>query len=157
MVIRPFVLHDGELRTAFALFSDDRVMAHMVSGPCRSMDEVRKRLAPQADRSWWAVELKETAELIGATQLSVFDGHENVLQLSFLISPAFWGRGLAFEAAAATVERAASEGAEKIVAGTLGHNPKSSRTLIRLGFEHKGEIVWPDNGKSDPYYELRLE
>ncbi|MBQ4094433.1 MAG: GNAT family N-acetyltransferase [Oscillospiraceae bacterium] len=91
----------------------------------------------------WAIELD--GAFIGTVALS-----ENsltravhslkVLELSFSLLPAYWGRGLASQAVQAVCSHAFSAlSADAVLAGAFADNPRSHALLSRLGF---GDVLF---------------
>lgn len=82
----------------------------------------------------YAVELKESGEAIGICGLIKRDTLEDV-DLGFAFLPAFWGRGYAYETAAAIMEYGRrSFGLSRLLAVTAQDNEISARLLEKLGF-----------------------
>lgn len=77
-------------------------------------------------------------------------------ELGFHLRPAFWGRGLATEAARAAIAYAFPElDAALLIAGHHPQNQASRRVLEKLGFSYIGENLYPPTGLMHPSYELR--
>src|SRR5215831_485266 len=106
---------------------------------------------------YWPVFEKQTGEFAGCCGLRPWaytppEGHE----LGFHLVKMKWGRGLAFEVAAAVVKHAF----ETLQLSTLraGHHPdhvNSKKILLRLGFESADEVFYKPTGLMHPTYTLR--
>lgn len=86
----------------------------------------------------YLVELKATAEPIGMCGLIKRDGLDDV-DIGFAFLPAYWGRGLAREAASAMLDYGRRTlGLPRIVAIVAKGNDRSAALLARLGFVDEG-------------------
>ena len=85
---------------------------------------------------WWAVEEKETGQLVGA----FFREESTVMELGWNTYRAFWGRGYANEAAAAVLHHAFEVRREpKVRALIASANESSLRVAKRLGLAYEAE------------------
>lgn len=81
----------------------------------------------------WVVEEKTSREFAGECGLRWLEDASDV-ELSYGLYPRFWGRGIATEAASATLGFAVDVlGLERVVALSRGDNVKSHRVLEKLG------------------------
>ena len=81
------------------------------------------------------VELKESGEPIGICGLIKRDSLEDV-DLGFAFLPAFWGKGYAFESAAAVMDYGRRTfGLSRLLAIASQDNEASTRLLDKLGFQ----------------------
>ncbi|MBA3961240.1 MAG: GNAT family N-acetyltransferase [Chthoniobacterales bacterium] len=88
----------------------------------------------------WLVELKETSEAIGICGLIKRDTLEDV-DLGFSFLERFWGRGFAFEAAAAVVDYGWKVAdLPRIIAIVSPRNTASIRLLQKLGLSFERKI-----------------
>lgn len=88
---------------------------------------------------WWAVEEKETGQLVG-TVGAFFREDSTVMELGWNTYRAFWGRGFANEAAAAVLCHALDVRREpKVRALIASANESSLRVARRLGLTHEGQ------------------
>ena len=82
----------------------------------------------------YLVELKESGEPIGICGLIKRDSLEEV-DLGFAFLPAFWGKGYAFESAAAVMDYGQRTfGLSRLLAVTSQDNEVSAKLLEKLGF-----------------------
>jgi RimJ/RimL family protein N-acetyltransferase len=146
-----------DLPLALALWGDPAVSAWL-SGPL-SKAAIRARLEREIRQhekcgiQYWPVFLLATLEHIGCAGLR--PKAENLLELGYYLKPAFWGAGLATEAAAAVAEYAF--GTLRVEALFAGHHPAnraSQRVLEKLGFERAGEEFYEPSGVVEPTYLL---
>ena len=88
---------------------------------------------------YFAVVLRSEDALIGVVALRDIDREHAQAELSFWIGRAYWGRGLATEAAAAALRFGFEElGLNRVTAYHMVRNAPSRRVLTRLGFRGEG-------------------
>ncbi|GAC1305616.1 MAG: GNAT family N-acetyltransferase [Ktedonobacteraceae bacterium] len=98
----------------------------------------------------WAVFEKETGRIVGLCGLH---RSEEGIELSYMFFPAFWGRGLATEAASASLNHGFRTLAfERIVAITQEVNYSSYRLLEKVGMHHT-HTLWRFEA-AQRFYEL---
>jgi [ribosomal protein S5]-alanine N-acetyltransferase len=89
----------------------------------------------------WKLLLKETSEMIGFCGLQPLDGTEET-EIGWWLAQAWWGQGLATEAARAALrdgfERA---GLKRIVAVALPANRASIHVMEKLGMKYEREMI----------------
>lgn len=70
---------------------------------------------------------------------------QEMVELRYGISPAFWGGGIAREAAEAVIQWAVNErGVKRFIGETERHNQRSARLLQKLGFAPSGTDYWKE-------------
>jgi ribosomal-protein-alanine N-acetyltransferase len=85
---------------------------------------------------------------------NVFVGGRDEVEVGYALMPQFWGRGLATEIAAASVNVAFAQlGLPELVSFTLPTNLASRRVMKKCGFTFERDIVW----KELPHVLYRLE
>jgi ribosomal-protein-alanine N-acetyltransferase len=147
-----------DLPLALALWGDPAVTAWL-SGPLseasiRSRLEREIRQQTELGMQYWPVFLLATHEHIGCAGLR--PKAEGLLELGYYLKPAFWGSGLATEAARAVAEYAFTRlGAEALFAGHHPANTASRGVLTKLGFERTGEEFYEPSGMIEPTYLLQ--
>jgi RimJ/RimL family protein N-acetyltransferase/protein tyrosine phosphatase (PTP) superfamily phosphohydrolase (DUF442 family) len=124
-----------------------------------TLDDARRYIADGPQRSYAAngfglylVELKEDSEPLGMCGLLRRDTLPDV-DIGFALVPEHWGRGYAYEAAAATL-RFAREVLRlpRVVAITRPDNGPSNRLLERLGLRFERTLTLGDNPDVLNYY-----
>ena len=86
----------------------------------------------------WAVVEKKTNRFIGLCGLKLL---EEEVELIYLLHEAYWGRGLASEAARASLRYGFEElELERIVAVTRPENISSQRVMERIGLRRAGDV-----------------
>ena len=140
LIIRPFF--EADLDAMYAVWSDQAVM-DPVPSPVLDRAESRAKLTEKIshqDRHGfgrWAVVDKASGAVIGECGLEYLDGGPEI-ELGYKLARAFWGRGLAVEAARACLEWALAERPEHVVAIVDAGNSRSARVLTRIGFVRDG-------------------
>lgn len=144
LMLRPFRLEDAEpLRT---LASDRAIADTTISVPHPFTSEHAHAWITgygRADSSslhrYFAVILRLEGALVGVVALRDIDREHGQAELSFWIGRAYWGRGLATEAAAAALRFGFEELAlNRVTAYHMVRNAASRRVLTRLGFRGEG-------------------
>ena len=138
LILRPFELSDAE--AAFRWLGDSLVMRFTPTGPDKSIDETRARLAGFIDHqkahsfSKWLVVDRHSGVSIRDSGLLVLPDYGWV-DLGFRFAQPYWGKGLATEVASAWV-RAAFEKLRLNQLGAFVHpeNAGSIRVLEKVGF-----------------------
>ena len=144
---------DSDREPFAAMNSDPAVMEFFPAlqgraGSDASIDSWQSQFAAQG-WSNWAAELKETGEFIGFVGLSVPRRQfpfSPCVEVGWRLARKFWGRGLASEAAAASLRVGFERiGLEEIVSMTALGNLRSRAVMERIGlhnsnqdFEHEG-------------------
>ena len=81
----------------------------------------------------------------GGLRRVVIDGRPEV-EVGYGFMPAYWGRGLATELAAASIRVAFDDlHLPELVCFTLTTNRASQRVMEKAGFRYVGEIVWANH------------
>jgi RimJ/RimL family protein N-acetyltransferase len=97
----------------------------------------------------WAVELRETGELIGGVALLPLPPYGVDLEVGWQLARPVWGQGLAAEAGHAIAHYAFESGVDEVFAVVRPGNKRGIATARRVGMEWVGE--------TEKYYDLRLQ
>ena len=145
LLLRPFELADAEV--AHGWFGDPLVMKHTPTGIDDSVQKTRKRLAEYQTHqtthgfSKWLITERESGRPIGDAGLLRLP-ELGWIDLGFRLSPSYWGRGLATEAASAWVSAAfGTLGLARLGAFVHPENTASIRILEKLGFRFERQDV----------------
>jgi [ribosomal protein S5]-alanine N-acetyltransferase len=136
LVLRGFEERDLDAYASFT--GDPEVMRHMGRGPFdrdRAWREMAFFLGHWRLRGYghWALELKETSELVGRCGPYYPEGWPG-LEVGWLLGREHWGKGYATEAAARALGYAWSElGADRVISLIAPGNERSARVAERLG------------------------
>jgi len=149
----------ADLPLALALWGNPQV-TRLLGGPF-SPEEVKQRLAreiAQCEASglqYWPIFLRASGEHVGCAGLRPYRPSERVHELGFHLLPAYWGQGLAEEAARAVIICAfGTVGASGLFAGHHPENAASRRVLQKLGFRYTHDELYPPTGLMHPSYFL---
>ena len=144
-----------DLPLALELWGDARATA-LIGGPF-TREQVAARLDEEiaTDRAhgiqYWPV--FESAKFVGCCGLR--PRAAGVHELGFHLVPTAWGRGLATEAARATIDHAFRVlGVAALFAGHHPDNDASRRLLEKLGFRWTHDELYGPSGRMHPCYEL---
>ena len=150
----------SDLPLAQGLWGDPDV-ARFLGGPFTEQ-QIRQRLERHMaflrdyKVQYWPVFLLETGDHVGCGGLQPYRLDEGIYELGFHLHRAYWGRGMAEEAARAVIRFAfESLGLKTLFAGHHPENAASRRVLEKLGFQYAGEDVYPPSGMLEPSYFLR--
>lgn len=151
---------EGDLPLAKALWGDPEV-TRFIGGPF-SPEMVRSRLQAEIENQqrfgvqYWPVFLLDGDAHAGCAGLRPYRPEHQIYELGFHLHPAFWGQGLAQEAARTAIDYAFCKlGAEALFAGHHPANQASRRLLLKLGFLFTGEELYQPTGLLHPSYLLR--
>lgn len=138
LILRPFEPSDAE--AAFGWFGDPVVMRFTPTGPDKSVEETKARLATYENHqrthgfSKWLTIDRDSGVAIGDSGLLVLQEYGWV-DLGFRFAQPYWGRGLATEAASAWVRAAFDEfRVPHLGAFVDPENVASIRVLENVGF-----------------------
>jgi len=112
------------------------------------IDRQLKRYEQTGVGVWIAIE-KETGKTVGQIGLVYGDIEgEDVLELTYMLKKAYWGKGFAFEGGKACLDYAFKEmKMDKVYAPIRPENQASVKVAEKLGFEMHGEYFKHYNGK----------
>lgn len=97
----------------------------------------------------WALCVPGQPSPVGVCGLRPIEGRE-LVEVVYSLEPAYWGRGLATEAARGVLARGFGVGLERIVGGADEENAASRRVLERLGMRFSERLSV--EGRLVPYY-----
>jgi [ribosomal protein S5]-alanine N-acetyltransferase len=151
-----------DLPLAAALWGDPEV-TRLIGGPFPPT-WVEERLALEIGHqaafgfAYWPVFRLEDGAHVGCAGLRPVPGSAGTLELGFHLRPEHWGQGYATEAGRAVIGHAfRTTAARRLIAGHHPQNDASRRVLLRLGFRHTGDVLYPPTGLDHPTYELTAE
>jgi [ribosomal protein S5]-alanine N-acetyltransferase len=151
-----------DFELAWGLWGDPAV-ARWVGGPFTA-EQVRERLDREianqeaTGAQYWPAFLLASGEHVGCCGLRPHRPEARTFAFGFYLRPAYWGCGLAGEAARAVLEHTFSTlGAAALVAGHNPGNDPSRRLLGKLGFRYSHHELYPPTGLQHPSYVLTAE
>jgi ribosomal-protein-alanine N-acetyltransferase len=129
--------------SAFAALYADPAVTRMLPASTRPPAERAARVIEAFIAHWewygygvWAVVEKATGELLGQCGLNYVPDVDAV-EVLYALVPAAWGKGIATEAAAASIRFGFETGGlERIVAFALPHNVASRRVMEKIGLRY---------------------
>jgi ribosomal-protein-alanine N-acetyltransferase len=153
---------DSDHSLAIGLWGDAEV-TRFIDGRARLSGEGVQQLLeeqismePEHGIQYWPVLLLEEGEHIGCCGIRPYDPAKRIYGLGVHIRSRYWRRGLAEEAASATIDYAFKRWAATAL--FAGHNPNnhaSRRLLEKLGFQYTHRQHYPPTGLEHPSYILR--
>ena len=139
LLLRPWRCED--LDDLYAYSHCDEVGPMAGWRPHATREEAEKALAKYVTHELhWALVWRENGRVIGAVKLNpdTNRGKFYAKAISFVLSPAYWGRGLMTEAVKAVIDYAFSEiGIDLLSAFHYAGNDRSRRVLEKCGFEYE--------------------
>lgn len=150
LTIRSFARQDAPLLHE-RVFGDPQVMRFIPRGASpsveRTLASIERFMAHEREHGFglWAVELKETGELIGDTGLFLVEGRGPEVEVAYHFGKRWWGQGYATEAAAAAMDFGFREcGLREIIAICYPDNVGSWRVMEKAGMRHVGTARYYD-------------
>ena len=146
LLIRPFKMEDIE--PSYAMNLDAAVNKYTGDGGIVSKKEIERRIVENVFGDYekygfgrLAVEIKGENKFIGFAGLKYLDDLDEV-DLGYRFMKAYWGKGIATEAAQACVNLGFNTlDLKKLIAMVLPDNTRSIRVLEKLHFEFEKEII----------------
>jgi RimJ/RimL family protein N-acetyltransferase len=145
LIIREFDQEDAPM--IFELLNEPGWKKYIGDRGINSLDDARdyiKSLIGSYEKNGfglWAVELKDTRELVGMCGLLKRDTLDDI-DIGFALLSRFEGRGYAREAAIATLDFAQRElGIDRVVAITTQDNQRSGNLLEKIGMQYESPHV----------------
>ncbi|MDH5546929.1 MAG: GNAT family N-acetyltransferase [Gammaproteobacteria bacterium] len=149
LALRQFTREDFSVYARW--MSDKQIMAYIGDGQIRSKEKAWNNFAwllghwQLRGYGLWAVELKESKELIGRIGLFNPAGWPG-LEVGWLLDPAHWGHGYAEEGARASIAFAFNQLEEDSVISLIHpHNQRSIQLAQRLGMNEEKKILMSGN------------
>ncbi len=149
-----------------AINAQPEVMRYIHYGHALDRAATAERLATY-QRTWdelgfglYAVQVKQTGELAGFTGLAVPAFLPEIMpaiEIGWRLGRAFWGQGLATEAARAVVAHTRAElNVQRLVSIHVVGNEASARVMVKLGMSLERETLQPDTGRRVRIFALDL-
>lgn len=150
LLLRPFRKEDAE--EVFACWeSDPDVAKYMFWTSHNDIEKTKEWISfeiGQIEKEDWyrfAIELKETGELIG-TALIYYEEEVACWEIGYNLGKRYWGKGYTTEAMRKVVDFAVELlGITEIVGRYAKENPASGNVMKKLGFEYEKDIPYECN------------
>lgn len=155
---------DGDAALAKLLWGDAAVTRLICASGVFTPEEISARLKLEIANGekygvqYWPVFLLSSGDLAGCCGLRPRAGNERVFELGFHLRPAYWRRGIGFEAASRVIRYAFEElDADALAAGHNPRNAASRALLTKLGFVHTHDEFYAPTRLMHPTYRLEVE
>lgn len=127
--------------------SDPKMYEHFEFNKFKNIDEQRDYLKKLIKRSnaidayWWFIQIKDYQKIVGSFGIHDIDFNRKSCEISYAISPNFWGKGVFIEALKLVLKRLINEyNFYRVTATTFSNNIRSIESLKKLGFKKEGEF-----------------
>lgn len=146
LLLRRFTLSDAQMM--FDNYCRKSKVTEFMSWSCHtSVEDTKSYLTnvvlpayDKPDTYRWAIVWKETNTVIGA--IDAFSGDEvrRRVEVGWVLSDEYWGRGIMPEAAKAVVEYLFAVGYQRVQATHHPDNKKSGRVMQKIGMTYEGTL-----------------
>lgn len=148
---------EEDLPLARILWGDPRVthFLSMTSAEAAITGRLQREIARQRELGfqYWPMFSIKNDELVGCCGLQPY---KDIFELGFHLRPAYWGQGLALEAAQAVMNYGFDTlGITELFAGHHPENMASKKVLEKLGFVYVGDAVYEGSGRMEPGYRVK--
>lgn len=156
LTLRPW--QDSDLESLAEICSDPVVMKYVGSGElwpverCLAFIKKNTRLLEERGFCQWAVELKDSGQMIGFCGFVPYDGD---IEIGWRLTSRCHGLGLGLEAAKAAIQFAQHAGMTRAVARVQTENAASLRLAQRLGMTKTMSLS--RDGRELRQFEIRLD
>lgn len=140
-------LKEEDANFIFSHFSDEDVCRYLYDEePLERLEEALDIISwykdfETKDHCRWAIEHKQSGNLIGTCGFHNLDRKNNIVELGYDLNKDYWGQGYMLEALEVVVDQAFSNMAiNRIQAFVYTGNPGSYRLLEKLHFHQEGVI-----------------
>ena len=145
LILSPFKAGDED-NMYYNYANDARVTEFLTWKPHPNVDVTRAYLNSFLDNYScdtfyrWAIELKETNEVIGVIDVVDTKADKFKVTLGYVLGYNFWGKGYMPEAGKQVIDYLFNEGFYRIEAWHHVKNPKSGRVMQKIGMTHEGTL-----------------
>ena len=129
----------------FEYSSDERLYEHFEFPPQKNYEKTKDYLADLIERSnrndanWWFIQSKETLKVVGSFGIHEIDLRKGCCEISYAISPNYWGCGVFIEVLNIALQRLFYDfNFHRITAVTASKNYRSINALKKVGFKEEG-------------------
>ena len=142
LILRAFCLEDAEMFHKH-ISNDKKVLEYFIMAHSETVDQTRDFLTSIIEkydekRYWWAIELKETHEVIGQILgINPRDIFFNI-EIGYSIGQKYWNKGYTTEALMAVLDFLHEVGYHRLVAAYIVENPASRRVMEKAGMVFEG-------------------
>ncbi|MDB5010634.1 MAG: family N-acetyltransferase [Mucilaginibacter sp.] len=144
LIVREFVPDDEQLH--INLYTDERVTKYVQRTEEETRANFSKALLEYKEGSGlgrWGIFNPADNDFIGVCILKPADSDPEKIELGYVLSYNYWGRGLATELTKALIAYGFKQkGITKICACTDPENHASQNVLLKAGFKRQGNVFW---------------
>ena len=136
--------------------SDPNMYEHFEFGPQKTISDTKEYLNRLIKRSngidayWWFIQINKTKKIVGSFGVHGIDFHKKACEISYALSPNFWGTGVFKQVLKLALKQLINEfHFYRITAVTSSNNIRSIEALKKTGFKKEGEFrdfYFKDNG-----------
>ena len=156
LVLRP--IEDRDHEPLMAMLTDPVAMRNLIRHPTRetARGSIERHIGYRTSHGlgFWVIEQDAVvAGLCGLKPGALDTPIAGEMEIGWLLATRFWGRGLATEAARASLDWAwVNTCAARVVAITAASHQKSQEVMVRLGMARlpEGDFEHPLHGVGDP-------
>ena len=159
LILRPFVAADLD-EWARCIFDDPEVMRYLPKRNISPREHAERNFVAMNEEwghfgyTWWAVTEKLTGRLMGHCGLSNNGVYPGEIELTYALAKADWGKGIATEAARASVRFGFETiQLERVFATAIPENIGSRRVMEHIGFVYEKDAQYL--GYDVVYYALK--
>lgn len=146
LILRPFKLSDAKMM--YHNWACDDEVTKYLTWPTHSDVFVTKTILQMwvdgyNDQEFyqWAIELKESGEVIGSLSLFGINNHDENAEVGYCIGREYWNKGIVSEAFNALIKLAFEEiGFARLTARHDVLNPASGRVMEKCGLTYEGTL-----------------
>lgn len=145
LVLRKLALDD--LEDVYAYSSDEQVTRYLRWGPHASLEQTESYIRGvlqeyrQGRDGTWGIEYRASGHVVGAIHLMAISTQHRKAEIGFLLSRAYWGRGLMVEALLSVLKYAIEDvGLNRVEAFCLVDNFGGKRVLEKAGMRKEGVL-----------------
>jgi RimJ/RimL family protein N-acetyltransferase len=163
--LRAVLWRDDHAEAAFAAYSQPEMVRYLGNGATHPdldhtrawIGRIRKRYADDgAERGFWALERRDTGEIVGATLCSPLPGGDGEHEIGWHVFPAHQGQGYATESGRAAAAYGFGRlGLDEVLATIFPGNLASLAVARKLDMEHRGRTTKYYDGLEFELFSLR--
>ena len=125
--------------------SNPKMYEHFEFGPQKKLSDTKTYLDRLMKRSngvdayWWFIQINKTKKVVGSFGIHDVDFHRRACEISYAISPSFWGKGVFMQSLKLALDSLINEfHFYRITAVTSSNNVRSINALKKVGFKEEG-------------------
>ncbi|PGZ95219.1 GNAT family N-acetyltransferase [Bacillus pseudomycoides] len=145
LCLRPLTIQDA--LDVFEYASNTKISTYTVWYPHETLQDSQIFVQSILDQyengemATYGIELKEEKKIIGTCGFIDYEESHHKAELAYALSPDYWGRGIATEAAKACIHYGFEVlQLNRIEAGCHASNVQSERVMKRLGMQYEGTL-----------------